>query len=73
MSRYMMLLEYVNTATDLYNTDVSDDKFVTIANNNKTCQLAVKTPWGTNTQRKNTQLRNTGYSSSRTSVFRQYR
>ena len=41
----MMLLEYVNTATDLYNTDVSDDKFVTIANNDKTCQVAVKTPW----------------------------
>ena len=49
-------LEYVNTAADLYNAGVRDDKFVTIANSNKNCQVAVKTPWGTNTTR--TQIQN---------------
>ena len=48
-------LEYVNTATDLYNAGVKDDKFVTIANSNKNCKVAVKTPWGSKTQRKNIQ------------------
>ena len=47
-------LEYVNTAADLYNAGVTDD-FVTIANSNKNCQIAVKTPWGTNTNRTNFQ------------------
>ena len=48
-------LEYVNTSADLYNAGVSDDKFVTIANSNKNCAVAVKTPWGTKTQRTNLQ------------------
>ena len=36
-------LEYINTATDLYNAGVQDDKFVTIANSNSICEVAVKT------------------------------
>ena len=40
-------LDYVNTAADLYNVGVQDDKFVTIANSNKNYQVAIKTPWGT--------------------------
>ena len=46
-------LEYVNTSTDLYNAGVTDDKFVTIVNSNKNCHVAVKTPWGSKTQRTN--------------------
>ena len=46
-------LEYVNTAADLYSAGVQDDKFVTIANSNKNCKVAIKTPWGTKTQRTN--------------------
>ena len=46
-------LEYINTATDLYKAGVTNDKFVTIANSNKNCQVSVKTPWGTKTQRTN--------------------
>ena len=45
--------EYTNTATDLYNAGVQDDKFVTIANSNKNCDVAIKTPWGTKTTRTN--------------------
>ena len=45
--------EYTNTATDLYNAGVQDDKFVVIANSNSNCDVAVKTPWGTKTQRTN--------------------
>ena len=46
-------LEYFNTATDLYNAGVQDDKFVTIANSNSNCDVAVKTPWGSQTPRTN--------------------
>lgn len=46
-------LEYFNTATDLYNAGVQDNKFVTIANSNSNCDVSVKTPWGTQTQRTN--------------------
>ena len=46
-------LEYVNTATDLFNAGVKNDKFVTIANSNKNCNVAVKTPWGSKTNRTN--------------------
>ena len=44
-------LEYTNTAIDLYGAGVSDDKFVTIANSNNSCDVAVKTPWGSMTKR----------------------
>ena len=37
-------LEFTNTATDLYNAAVQDDKFDTIANSNKNCDVAIKTP-----------------------------
>ena len=32
------------TANDFYEAGVKDDKFVLIANSNKSCQIAVKTP-----------------------------
>ena len=44
-------LEYTNTATDLYRAGVKDDKFAVIANSNKSCQVAIKTPWGSKTER----------------------
>ena len=39
-------LEYFHTANDLYRAGVSDDKFVLIANSNKTCEVSIKLPWG---------------------------
>ena len=39
-------LEYHNTANDLFNAGVNNDKFVTIANSNMKCDVAIKTPWG---------------------------
>ena len=43
-------LEYVNTANDFYNAGVQDDKFVLIANSKRSCNVAVKTPWGKTTR-----------------------
>ena len=45
-------LWYAETANDLYDTGVNDDYFVTIANSNKECKVAVKMPWGSITERK---------------------
>ena len=39
-------LEYTNTAIDLFKAGVQNDKFIVIANSNKNCDMAVKTPWG---------------------------
>ena len=39
------------TANDIYEAGVKDDNFVLIANSNKSCQIAVKTPWGSLTPR----------------------
>ena len=39
-------LEFTNTATDLYTAGVRDDKFITITQSNKNCDIAIKTPWG---------------------------
>ena len=44
-------LEYHNTAIDLYKAGVQDDKFVVVANSNKKCDVAIKTPWGAKTKR----------------------
>ena len=44
-------LDYVNTANDLYNAGVQDDKFTLVANSNMNCNVAVKSPWGTTTER----------------------
>ena len=44
-------LEFTNTATDLYKAGVVDDKFSVIAKSNKKCQVAIKTPWGSKTER----------------------
>ena len=42
---------YEETGNDLFNAGVSDDKFVLLANSNLKCQVAVKTPWGSTTDR----------------------
>ena len=39
------------TANDIYEARVRDDNFVLIANSNKSCKIAVKTPWGSLTPR----------------------
>ena len=44
-------LEYYNTANDFYKAGVKDDKFIVVANSNKECNVAIKTPWGTKTER----------------------
>ena len=44
-------LEYFNTANDLFKAGVQDDKFIVVANSNKECNVAIKTPWGTKTKR----------------------
>ena len=42
---------YAETGNDIFNAGVRDDKFVILANSNAKCQVAVKTPWGTTTER----------------------
>ena len=42
---------YSETANDIYKSGAQDDKFILIANSNKNCQVAVKTPWGGITER----------------------
>ena len=44
-------LEYHNTANDFFKAGVHDDKFVVVANSNKKCDVAIKTPWGSKTKR----------------------
>ena len=39
------------TSNDLYDVGVRDDHFILVANSNKSCQVAVKTPWGSLTER----------------------
>ena len=39
-------LEFTNTAIDFFNAGVVDDKFITITNSNRNCDISVKTPWG---------------------------
>ena len=40
------------TSNDLYAAGLTDDTFYLIANSNKACQVAIKTPWGSLTGRK---------------------
>lgn len=40
------------TSNDLYDAGVRDDHFILVANSSKNCQVAVKTPWGSLTERK---------------------
>ena len=44
-------MSYKETANDLYNAGVKNDHFVLMANSNKKCQVAVRTPWGSVTKR----------------------
>ena len=40
------------TSNDIYDAGVVDDHFTLIANSNKICRVAIKTPWGSLTERK---------------------
>jgi hypothetical protein len=42
---------YEETGNDMFNAGITDDKFVLLANSNLKCQVAVKTPWGSTTDR----------------------
>ena len=42
---------YSETGNDIFKAGVQDDKFILIANSNKECQVAIKTPWGGLTDR----------------------
>ena len=42
---------YEEIGNDVFKAGVTDDKFVILANANKTCKVAVKTPWGSMTDR----------------------
>ena len=42
---------YSETGNDIFKAGVQDDRFIMIANSNKECQVAVKTPWGGLTKR----------------------
>ena len=42
----------IETANDIFKAGLNDDKFVLVANSNSKCQVAVKTPWGSMTDRK---------------------
>ena len=44
-------MSYKETANDLYNAGVQDDKFLLMAKSNEKCRVAVKTPWGSLTRR----------------------
>ena len=42
---------YEETANDFYDAGVTGDSFVVMANSNQKCKVAVKTPWGSVTNR----------------------
>ena len=42
---------YEETANDVYEAGVTGDSFVVMANSNQKCEVAVKTPWGSLTDR----------------------
>ena len=44
-------LEFFNTANDFYKSGVRNDKFIVVANSNRECEVAIKTPWGSKTER----------------------
>ena len=62
---------YSETANDLFRAGVQDDKFILIANSNKSCHVAVKTPWGSLTDRielKNLEMQGTVISNIKCSI-----
>ena len=44
-------MSYRETANDIYNAGIKNDHFVLMANSNKKCLVAVKTPWGSLSER----------------------
>ena len=40
------------TANDMFEAGLDDDQFVLVANSNEVCEVAVRTPWGSLTERK---------------------
>ena len=43
-------LDYTTTANDLFNSGVQNDKFILVANSNKSGNVSVKLPWGINSR-----------------------
>ena len=44
-------MSYKETANDIYEAGVKDDKFLLMAKSNEKCMVAIKTPWGALTKR----------------------
>ena len=44
-------MSFKETANDMFKAGVNDDKFVLLANSNRVSKVAVKTPWGSLTER----------------------
>ena len=44
-------MSFKETANDMFKAGVTDDKFVLLANSNRVSKVAVKTPWGSLTER----------------------
>ena len=44
-------MSYKETANDIYEAGVKDDKFILMAKSNEKCMVAVKTPWGSLSKR----------------------
>ena len=44
-------MNYTETANDMYESGVQDDKFYMMAKANAKCMVAVKTPWGSLSKR----------------------
>ena len=62
---------YSETGNDLYRAGVKDDKIILISNSNKNCDVAVKTPWGSITDRitlENLEMQGTVFSNIKCSV-----
>ena len=62
---------FEETGNDLFKAGVKDDKFILITNSNENCQVAVKTPWGSLTDRvelKNLEMQGTVLSNIKCSI-----
>ena len=62
---------FEETGNDLFRACVKDDKFILITNSNENCQVAVKTPWGSLTDRvelKNLEMQGTVLSNIKCSI-----
>ena len=51
MRKYYDKLWYKETANNFYNAGINDDNFIMVTNSNRECKVAVKTPWGSISER----------------------